>query len=395
MKRKIIAIVMASMMSVSLLAGCGKDTEKEASAKAEEGVAAEAVEANSEEMEFDESKANDVDYVMNYYQKVLDNSSRKGSSYALIYMDEDDIPELITDKGLFLSKDYEDEIDGSSVPIYYLPYGNRILEDESEGHSDYDVYHVFRRLDWADPFDTGNYHLSMGFSILAGNSNDITWNYESITNAQMMQLMDELRIDDMIQLTYSFDSSTPVSDAYESLLENPNGVANEVGEEEQQVMELDVDNTVYGLYRKYIEKILGTTAINEDRECFFADVDRDGTPELITCGESPCLWFIDSYGDVHCERTAGLIEGEGKFYRLDDGLEFLSLSDGELLIEYRVRDIFTGENFEEVFEYYHDDVLEEISAAEYEILSNTDVYTAVGDYTSYPSLLDAWEAYNN
>ena len=158
-----------------------------------------------------------------------------------------------------------------------------------------------------------------------------------------------------------------------------------------------VDNTVYELYRNNID----ASSIFEGNECFFVDVDGDGTPELVAYlgNRIPLMYYIDTDGNVQSDGITGVIEGKGKIccsYSEGDGwgVGFSRLENGQLISEYS---IYIGGDIMNptLANYYHDGVCDEVSEQEAESLSNTDAYTDLWNYTSYSSLLDAWEAYNN
>ena len=154
------------------------------------------------------------------------------------------------------------------------------------------------------------------------------------------------------------------------------------------------------IFQKYKDSI-DPSDIFESNECFFVDVDGNGTPELIAYlgNRIPLMYYINSEGNVEQDGITGLIEGGGKTccnYSEGDGwgVSFSRLENGQLISEYS---IYIGGDIMNptLANYYHDGVCDEVSEQEAESLSNTDAYTDLWNYTSYSSLLDAWEAYNN
>lgn len=154
------------------------------------------------------------------------------------------------------------------------------------------------------------------------------------------------------------------------------------------------------IFQKYKDSI-DPSDIFESNECFFVDVDGNGTPELIAYlgNRIPLMYYINSEGNVEQDGITGLIEGGGKtccYYSEGDGwgVSFSRLENGQLISEYS---IYIGGDIMNptLANYYHDGVCDEVSEQEAESLSNTDAYTDLWNYTSYSSLLDAWEAYNN
>ncbi|MBO6205720.1 MAG: hypothetical protein J6O73_02160, partial [Lachnospiraceae bacterium] len=163
-----------------------------------------------------------------------------------------------------------------------------------------------------------------------------------------------------------------------------------------------VDNTVYELYRNNID----TSSIFEGNECFFVDVDGNGTPELVADlgNRLPFMYYIDSDGNVQSNEITGMIEGEGRFYgfyslraEIDEfDYWFEKFENGQPVLEYSLSEQYDLETGVTQWTMsYSDGTIENISEEEFKDSSNTDAYKSVWDYQNYTSLLDAWQAYNN
>lgn len=138
MKKRILSIFLACMLSVSLFAGCGSkkadDESKETEQKQEEITESEESEVVSEEINWNEI----VNAYKDYASKAEFNA--EGYEYNFIYVDEDEIPDLLVcrtdvDKDWIYLLIYQDgEVHETSI------YGDALYYNEGESSIYYHTY---------------------------------------------------------------------------------------------------------------------------------------------------------------------------------------------------------------------------------------------------------------
>ena len=399
-------IILFCMLFCVGLCACNRipSEEQSVSSEVQESEMAESV--LPESIPAESSAAVPVSFMEEYTAFVAENNVKRE---ALIYLDEDEIPELLILRDgkyeLYTSTGFGiKEIGMPSDSIEADAYGPRHqIEDSYDSvflWFEYAPYKGLMRVHCGEGRERSDYYLkyedgALGVELAAKTENYMWSTYDGekeIPNEEFLSLLSELGYDQLKPCAYlyenvadAYDNMDAVWDSQKLLRDFENGVIEAVDHVED-IKDIPEDGFVMISYMDYVSDI--TAGEDWWLETEYIDFDNDGEEEMIIHGYAGACLFFDVIGDtvykvLHTGGTANvasvaeidgkrvveatdLLHGGRKFYRimqydsccwLVDWFRLYAEYNGsnytsEDLFEYRDQPV-TMEEFEEIVDSIH------------------------------------------